>query len=166
MKIIKILIIAVALILISALMLTGCKWGDKTPPDYPDPPVESNAETFVETDAPKLEKKDGGGVAGLTYKTDVYVYISSGTASLYFANPNISVDNVLVKIYADGFRIAETGILEPGTKITTLPLNDVGIRTIKTAGDFEGKFVVEFYDSETNEKSVLNTEIPITVKVR
>ena len=167
----KILLI-IASILLVTLIFTGCSCGGvQTPPDYPEIPVDSNVETYVDTDAElpkldKLEKNDGGGAAGLTYKKEVTVYTSSGTVSLYFVNPNFSVDNVLVKVYADGFRIAETGILVPGTKITTLSLNDVGLRTMKDVGDFEGKFVIEFYNSETNEKSVLNTEIPITVKVR
>ncbi len=163
------IILIIASILFVTLIFTGCSCGGiQTPPDYPEIPVDTNSETYDETDAelPKLEKHDGGGAAGLTYRTEATVYTSSGTVSFYFVNPNFSIDNVLVKIYADGFRIAETGILVPGTKITTLPLNDVGLRTMKNAGDFEGKFVIEFYNSETNEKSVLNTEIPITVKVR
>lgn len=161
------LIITITSILLAALMLTGCKWGKEPPsPDYPEPPVETNAETFDETDAPKLDKAEGGGAVGLTYKTDVQIDLATGTISLMFGNPSRSIDNVSLKLYVGGFKVAESGILQPGTKITTLTLNDTGVRTIKEIGNFEGKFVVDLYDSETNEKSVLNTEIPVTVIIR
>lgn len=167
------LIITITSILLAALMLTGCKWGGKkTPPtpDYPEPPAESNAETYVETgvetEAPKLDRVNGGGAVGLTYTTDVTVNISTGTVSLYFANPSRSVDNISVKLYVDGFKIAESGILEPGTQLSTLSLTDAGVRTMKNIGVYDGKFVVDFYNSESNEKSVLSTEIPITAMVR
>ena len=164
------LMIIIASILLAAIMLTGCKWGKKPPsPDYPEPPADSNAETFVETEAQteaKLDKVDGGGAVGLTYQTDVTVTISTGAVSLYFANPSRSVDNISIKVYADGFKIAESGMLVPGTQLTTLTLNDAGVRTMKNIGVFEGKFVVDFYNSDSNEKSILSTEIPITVRVR
>ena len=167
------LIITITSILLAALMLTGCKWGGKkTPPtpDYPEPPAESNAETYVETEAateaPKLDKVEGGGAVGLTYQTDVTVFLDSGMANLMFANPNRSVDNVAVVLYVDGFRVAESGILVPGTQITTLTLNEVGKRTIKNIGMYDGEFLVEFYNADTNEKAVVNTKIPVRVMVR
>lgn len=164
------LMIIIASILLAAIMLTGCKWGKKPPsPDYPEPPADSNAETFVETEAQteaKLDKVDGGGAVGLTYQTDVTVFMSSGLASIMFANPSRSVDNVSVVLYVDGFRVAESGILAPGTQLTVLDLNDVGERTIKNTGIYDGEFLVEFYNADTNEKAVVNTRIPVRVIVQ
>ncbi len=160
------LIITITSILLAALMLTGCKWGKKPPsPDYPEPPADSNVETFVETEAPKLDKVDGGGAVGLTYQTDVTISIGSGMAGLFFANPSRSVDNLSIILYVNGFKVAESGIIEPGNQITMLTLNDLGKRTITDLGSREGKILVEFYNSETNEKAVVNTEIPVRVIV-
>ena len=126
------IIITITSILLAALMLTGCKWGKEPPsPDYPEPPVDTNAETFVETEEPKLNKTEGGGAVGLTYQTEVTVFISSGIANVMFANPSRSVDNVSVVLYVDGFRVAESGIIPPGNQITTLTLNEVGKRKMK-----------------------------------
>ncbi|MBR2388068.1 MAG: hypothetical protein IKB02_04800 [Clostridia bacterium] len=159
------LIITITSILLAALMLTGCKWGKKPSPDYPEPPEDSNAETFVETDEGKLDKNEGGGAVGLTYQTDVTVSIGSGSVGLFFANPSRSVDNLSIVLYVDGFRVAESGVIQPGNQITTLTLNEVGTRTIKDLGAREGKILVEFYNAETNEKAVVNTEIPVRVIV-
>ena len=190
------LIITITSILLVALLLTGCDWGkDPTPPDYPEPPVDSNAETFVETDAngevvtediggsntpggntpggntPGGSSSDGthtgGGSVGLTYQTDVVISIAQGKAiKMMFANPNRSVDNISIVLYVDGFRVAESGILVPGTQLTTLELNEVGQRVLKNIGVYDGKFLVEFYNGETNEKAVVNTEIPIRAIVQ
>ena len=190
------LTIIITSILLVTLLLTGCDWGkDPTPPDYPEPPVDSNAETFVETDAngevvtediggsntpggntpggntPGGSSSDGthtgGGSVGLTYQTDVVISIAQGKViKMMFANPNRSVDNISIVLYVDGFRVAESGILVPGTQLTTLELNEVGKRVIKDIGIYDGKFLVEFYNGETNEKAVVNTEIPIRAIVQ
>ena len=183
------LIITITSILLVALLLTGCDWGkDPTPPDYPEPPVDSNAETYIETDISGEvvtedtgiggdnqggsqggvnTKPEGGGSVGLTYQTDVVISMAQGKViKMMFANPNRSADNISIVLYVDGFRVAESGILVPGTQLTTLELNEVGKRVIKNIGVYEGKFLVEFYNGETNEKAVVNTEIPIRAIVQ
>ena len=181
------LTIIITSILLVALLLTGCKWGkDPTPPDYPEPPVDSNAETYVETDISGEvvtediggvsqggsqggvnTKPEGGGSVGLTYQTDVVISIAqSKVIKMFFANPGRSYDNVSIVLYVDGFKVAESGILVPGTQLTTLELNEVGERVIKDIGIYDGKFLVEFYNGETNEKAVINTEIPIRAIVQ
>ena len=187
------LIITITSILLVALLLTGCKWGkDPTPPDYPEPPVDSNAETYIETDISGEvvtedtgiggdpqggsqggsqggvnTKPEGGGSVGLTYQTDVVISIAqSKVIKMFFANPGRSYDNVSIVLYVDGFRVAESGLIVPGTQLTTLELNEVGQRVLKNIGVYDGKFLVEFYNGETNEKAVVNTEIPIRAIVQ
>lgn len=60
--------------------------------------------------------------------------------------------------------ILRSGSLTPGTQVTALNLAE-GAAEKLTAGVYEGKFVVSFYDQPTGRWATLNAEIPVTVTV-
>ena len=161
------LILTIISILLAALMLTGCKWGSSDPlnPDYPVPPVDTNAET-MEGDETKLESPEGGGAVGLIYTTTAKLSLSSGTISMLFGNPQRSNQNMTVAISVQDVIIAESGLLEPGNRISVMSLNKKGAEVMVNEGVYNAKFVVEFYDADSGEKAMINTEIPITVTAK
>ena len=60
--------------------------------------------------------------------------------------------------------IVQSGLLKPGNQVTALELLD-GAAGKLSAGGYEGKFAVLYYDPDTGEKAVVNTEIPVTITV-
>ena len=162
------LILTIISILLAALMLTGCKWGspsDPLNPDYPVPPVDTNAETMG-GDETKLEAPEGGGAVGLIYTNTASLSLRSGSIAMMFGNPQRSNQNMTVSISVQDVIIAESGLLEPGNRITTLYLNKKGAEVMVNEGVYNAKFVVEFYDADSGEKAMVNTEIPIKLTAK
>ena len=66
------------------------------------------------------------------------------------------------RLIIDEKAIATSGRLPAGYKLDKLS----NVDTAKlSAGTYEGKFRVLYYDTDTGEKAMINTEIPITITV-
>lgn len=61
--------------------------------------------------------------------------------------------------------IAESGAIDPGYQLKTLPLNEFAKQNLKP-GTYEGFVSLTPYDAKTNEKSVLTTDMPVTIVVK
>lgn len=131
-------------------------------PDYAPRQVESNAQPIESDDTSKLEQASGGGAVSLTYSKEVTLTLSAKEAALMFQNPSKSNQDMKLKIVIDDKTIAESGRLEPGYKVEKL--SNVDTQKL-SAGTYNGKFVVSYYDAESGEKAIVNTEIPITITV-
>lgn len=134
-------------------------------PDYAPVEEEANAEPIGDDDSEKMEAEEGGGAVSLTYSNEVTIDLSDKAASLVFANPGKSVQDMVVQIVIDDTVIVQSGTLKPGNQVTTLDLLD-GAESQLQPGGYDGKFVVFYYDPDTGEKAVVNTEIPITITVQ
>ena len=134
-------------------------------PDYAPVEEESNAEPIEGDSDEKLEAEEGGGAVSLTYSNEVTIDLSDKTASLMFANPGKSLQDMVVQIVIDDTVIVQSGTLKPGNQVTTLNLLDGAANQLQPGG-YDGKFVVFYYDPDTGEKAVVNTEIPITITVQ
>ncbi len=131
-------------------------------PDFAPQHVESHAESIGDNGESKLEQPQGGGAVSLTYSREVTIDISDKKASLLFANPSKSNQDMVLQLVIGETVVIQSGRLEPGNQVTTLDLLD-GVAEKLTAGGYEGKFVVLFYQPDTGEKAMLNTEIPVTI---
>ncbi len=159
------------LLLLLLLLITVCTgiWAlrlrKKAPsPDYASPDVEANAEVIDGDETTKLESPDGGGSVSLTYSRDVSIDLSDKKASLLFANPSRSNQDAAIQLVIGDNVIIRSGTLSPGHQVTTLDLSKDAEKQL-SAGSYEGKFVVSFYDRQSHEKAMINTEIPVTVTV-
>lgn len=133
-------------------------------PDYAPQQIEDNAEAIAdERDGEKLPQQQGGGSVSLTYSRDVEIDLSEGKAKLLFANPSKSNQDMLLQIVIRNTVILQSGLLSPGYQVTTLDLFD---NAKLSCGTYEGKFVVYYYQTETGEKAMLSTEIPLTITVK
>lgn len=170
-----ILLVSVMLLSLLATTFVACGDDEELPPggtvtipgitpDYPAPPLDEGAED-VEDDEGKLEAPEGGGAVGMIYTTEVEIDLSDKKATILFANPNRSTHNVTVQLVVQDVVLAESGLLTPGKRITSLDLKD-GISVPEGVYAQNAKFVVRFYDPETNECSIVNSEIAVTVTVR
>lgn len=131
-------------------------------PDYAPQALESYAEPLGDEGDEKLEQEEGGGAVSLSYATAVSISLTSNTASLYFANPTKSNQDVLIQIVIQDTVILQSGLLVPGNKVQTLDLLS-GIQLEE--GVYEGKFNILYYQQNSGEKAILNTEIPIEITV-
>lgn len=133
-------------------------------PDYAPKDVESNAEPMGDEGDEKMSQPEGGGAVSLTYSKDVSINLSDKTCSLLFGNPTRSNQDMVVQIIIQDEVIVESGRLEPGNQVTKLDLTDEAAAKL-SAGGYEGKISVLYYQQDTGEKAIVNTEIPVTIEV-
>ncbi len=161
------LILLLLLITIAAVALSVWAIWFRTPvlaPDYAPRQVEKNAEPIGDDGDEKLLQPEGGGAVGLTYAKEVGISLSNKSATLLFANPTKSNQDMVLQLVINDVVILQSGRLEPGNRVSVLNLLD-GAEKRLTAGGYNGKFVVLYYDKTSGEKAMINTEIPVTVTV-
>lgn len=136
-------------------------------PDYAPQNKEPNAEKIPEDTGDKMEQPEGGGAVSLIYTTNVTINLSDKKATLLFGNPNKSNQDMVVQIVVRDQVIVQSGRLEPGNRVTVLDLlHDAPQLGAGTYTSENCKFVILYYDKDSGEKAILNTEIPITVTVQ
>ena len=163
-------IVIIILILLLLLMISITVWAlffrDTSPvlaPDYAPQETEENAEIIDDdTDGDKLEQPQGGGAVSLTYSKEATIDLSENIAKILFANPYKSNQDMMIQIVIQDTVIVQSGRLTPGHQVTKLELFD---KVKLSEGVYEGKFVVLYYQKDTGEKAMINTEIPLTIKV-
>ena len=163
------IIVALSAILIISIFITI--WAlflkDSKPalaPDYAPQQSETNAEKIVDEDnEEKLPQQQGGGAVSLTYSKEVEINLSENKAKLLFANPSKSNQDMMLQIVIQDEVILQSGIIAPGYQVKSLNLFD-DVQLFE--GNYEGKFVVYYYQKDTGEKAMLNTEIPLLISVK
>lgn len=168
------LLLLLLLLLITLASVSVTMWllffrGEETvlAPDYAPRETEANQiplETESITDDAKLEAEDGGGAVSLRYSPYVTIDLSDRLCVISFANPGKSAEDMLVQIVVQEEVLAQSGRLTPGHQLTALTLLD-GAEKKLAVGGYDGKYVVYYYDPDTGEKSIVNTEIPISISV-
>lgn len=133
-------------------------------PDYAPQQIEENAEPIGDDNDEKLSQPEGGGAVSLTYSKEVSISLADKTASLVFANPTKSNQDIVIQLMINDTVILQSGRLTPGNRVAALNLLD-GAEKRLAAGGYNGKFVVLYYDRTSGEKAMVNTEIPVTVTV-
>lgn len=158
------LIITVIAICVTVWALFFRDSGPALAPDYAPQEEEQNAETIPNDTGEKMENPEGGGSVSLTYSREVSIDLSDETATLLFANPGKSNQDMVLQIVIQDTVIVQSGTLKPGNQVTALELLDGAAKKL-SAGTYEGNFNVLYYNPETGEKAIVNTEIPITITV-
>lgn len=133
-------------------------------PDYAPQEIEQNAEDMGDSGKDKLDAPAGGGSVNLTFQDKVTIDLSDNIATLYYGNPYESTQDVLLQIVIQDTLIAQSGRLVPGTQVKTLDLEKGAIETLQPGG-YNGKLVISFYNPDTGEKAMVNTEAPVEITV-
>lgn len=158
------LIITVIAICVTVWALFFRDSGPALAPDYAPQEEEQNAETIPDDTGEKMENLEGGGSVSLTYSREVTIDLSDERAVLLFANPGKSNQDMVLQIVIQDTVIVQSGTLKPGKQVTTLSLLEGAAKKL-SAGTYEGNFNVLYYNPDTGEKAIVNTEIPITITV-
>lgn len=138
--------------------------GPALAPDYAPQEEEQNAETIKGDAGEKMDNPEDGGSVSLTYSRDVTIDLENKSATLLFANPGKSNQDIVLQIVIQDTVIVQSGVLKPGNQVTTLDLFDDAAKKL-SKGIYDGNFNVLYYDPITGEKAIVNTEIPITITV-
>lgn len=150
-------IVVIVLLVKNSQMLT---------PDYAPGEIDTNA--IKEKDnSKKMDASDGGGAVSLSYSNVVSVDLNSKKAKLYFKNPSKSRENVVLEIVVKQGKkevvIAKSGIIPTGYAIYEMNLSK---NSRLSKGGYDGIFRITYYNEETSEKQIVNTEIDITIDVK
>lgn len=162
---------AIALAAIALLAVGVAVWAvffrDTRPVLAPDqaPAQEPSAESIPGDSGEKLESPQGGGSVSLTYSRDVTIDLSDETVSLYFANPGRSNQDMVLQVVIRDNVVVQSGTLSPGNQVQSLPLLP-DTADMLSPGSYEGSFAVLYYDPDTGEKAMVDTEIPLTITVQ
>ena len=166
-------VLLVLLIVVILLLLRSCQGQSPAgpskvlEPDYPQMTEDPNADTIPDDDSEKPVVSNGGGSVTISFMDNVTYSLSTGELSLYYQNPNASTHNVVVQVILengeDESLLAQSGILTPGHQVTALQA-DAGAPQLSVGG-YNGKLKLLFYDPETGERAIVDTDIPCTVSV-
>ena len=165
----KLLILLLLFITVAAVCVTVWALFFREPevllaPDYAPKETEAHAQTIPNDNSEKMESEEGGGSVSLTYSNQVAIDLSDGVASLLFANPNKSNQDMVLQIVIQDEVIVQSGTIRPGHQVTALNLLD-GAAAKLSPGGYDGNFAVLYYNPESGEKAIVNTEIPIHIAV-
>ena len=163
----KILLILLILLLLLLLFLGAWMLWFRAPELAPDylPPEEDPYATDIEGDnEDKLDRPQGGGAIGMTYRPSVQIDLSRKKAELLYQNPGRSNSDVLVQIVIQDVVIAQSGRIAPGKQIVTMDLLP-GTASLLEVGGYDARLAVFFYDPVTAERSLLRTEGKIDLTV-
>ena len=167
-------VLLVLIIIIILLLLKSCGTGEAPSgpgilePDYPNMSMDPGAEPIEsepEGEAPTVSQ--GGGSVTISFKDQVTYSLSTGKISMFYQNPKISTHNVVVQMILvhgeDEYLLGQSGVLTPGYQVTSMTV-DSGAPQL-SAGGYDGKIRLRFYDPETGERAIVDTDIPCTITV-
>ncbi|MBQ2830398.1 MAG: hypothetical protein IJF15_05180 [Oscillospiraceae bacterium] len=159
----------IGLILLLLFLIFLCIWmlRFRTPtlaPDYAPPKEDSNAVEIEGDNGEKLDKPEGGGAIGMTYRRTATVDLSEKEVDIMYQNPNRSNSDVMVQIVIRDVVIAQSGRVPPGKQIHVIDLLP-GVASMLEEGGYDAEMAVFFYDPVTAERSLLQArgEISLTV---
>ena len=134
------------------------------PPDYPPQNTDENQEPIPDDDGGEIETPAGGGAVNVTYAENITVDLSEKKASLYYANPSRSNQNVAIAIVIGETAVVKSELITPGNMVTSLPLV-AGAENKLAAGGYDAEIIVYCYHPETGEKAMIDTKGVVVVTV-
>ena len=164
----SILVFPLVLITVCAVCVTVWALFFRTPdailvPDHA-PAAEGNAQPIPGDTGESTAAKPGSGNVSLTYSNQVDIDTADRKAKLLFANPSRSNQDVVLQLVIQDRIILQSGRIVPGKQVMELELSAEAAKMLMPGG-YEGFFQVHFYDPDSGEKSIVTTEIPVSVSV-
>lgn len=129
----------------------------------PDEPVidDPNIGIIIDDNTEPTDNNTGKGSVSLTYSLEATLDKSTNDIGVYFLNPRKSNHSISLDLYLiDGNEkslMASSGIIDPGYGINNMDF-DTSHYDIDT-GEYEGEYIVKFYDMDTHEKAILESSI-------
>ena len=114
----------------------------------------------------ELDQTSGNseGTVGLIYSNQIVIDLSEETAIILFANPTKSNQEATLQAVIQDMVIFQSGRIPPGYQVTRQALFPEAADKLSN-GKQEGKFIVSYYEPESSNNAVVNTEIPVSVVI-
>jgi len=134
-------------------------------PDFAPGLIDTNA-IKDEDKGSKMNVSGGGGAVSLSYSNVVAVDNEKKEIKIYFKNPSKSRESIVLQVIIkqkdEEFVIAKSNLLPPGYVLYNMKLDtDEKI----PVGGYKGIFRIIYYNEETGEKQIVNTEIDVSIEV-
>ncbi|MBQ2449823.1 MAG: hypothetical protein II270_07275, partial [Peptococcaceae bacterium] len=113
-------------------------------PDYLPVDKELHAEAIPGDSNDKLFAPEGGGSVSISCSDKVSINLNDRQASLMFANPGKSNQDMVVQLVIQDKVIIQSGALSPGYQVKKLNLLP-GVEKKLIPGGYNGKFVIFYY---------------------
>ena len=164
-----------------ALLLCLCfiGLGDKEPPQEYFPPVIIDPNAVPTPDDIQPDDTVGEKNATFIMNSEMEVKTNNYAGKIGLKCPSWSNRGFVATVRVTGsdlrkngvsaseeyYVVYKSGLIKPGYGISVIVLDSLPNGTKLPAGDYTFSVMFEFYDMETNEKSVLNSTCPIEVKI-
>ena len=168
----KAVIILLGVLLGVALLALGSivgvmLFGDEQPipmtPNESYEQLDPGIEPFPEQpDQPVQQLPVGSRVASFVCEEQLRADLAGQVAELMFANPRRSEQNMVIEVTVREVTVARSGRIEPGYRITSLPL--LADHTL-TQGIYAAQIKIYLYDPTGGEQT-MQTSVPVTLTVR
>lgn len=130
------------------------------------PPVDSSQVRDENDHEEQIRPVEEGSYVSMEYKLKATLTLSTGDISIYFKNPGRANNNVSVALYVvsgeEEYKIAESGVIEPGFKLNHLTYEPNNV--VLSEGVYTCKYLVSYYNPKTGERAPVDSEI-INVKL-
>ena len=166
---VKFIISALCLVAAGAIAVTvWAIWFREAPvlnPDYAAKETEKEAEKIEGSNPDGGEESElNGGKISVLYSTEITLDLSEGKAALLIGNLAKSKHNIVAEVVIQDNVIIQSGAIMPGYRVTNLEMLE-GAEKILREGIYKGVIRLHLYDTQTNEKEMLSSEIEAEIRV-
>jgi|GEM_PF-1622089 len=131
------------------------------------PKKDENAENTVSGPFPGNTSGEGGSVT-LEYTDQVVISKSTGIVNMHFKNPITSNQDMVIQIAIQGkngeYIIMQSDRICPGYILRTTKAEEK-ILNVTPIGKYDGFYYIYYYNMNTGNRAVINTQIPIEITV-
>ena len=151
--------------LLAMIVLLLClMFQHKTPVINPLPSTDPNLETIGDPTDPSggTGNEDNlGGSVSMIYSLKAKLDLASGNINILFQNPKNSTHHVVLEMYLlngdDRVLIASSGRIPGGSALSQMQM--LADSAVLTAGTYDALYKVVYYDPNTGERALVETEI-------
>lgn len=171
-NLIRILAVILLVLIIIILSLRSCST-DEGPavvlePDYATIEVEENAVPLAPAEGEeKPEVVQGGGSVTISFQDGVTYNTATKEITLFYQNPWSSTHDVVVQVILvngeNEYLLGQSGLLKAGYEVNRISGETLSVQL--NPGGYTGKLKLLFYDPETGERAIVDTDIPTTITV-
>lgn len=127
----------------------------------PLPPKDSSVVPIESDQTSKSDHEVGGGSMTLSYSFEAKLSLSTGKIAVVFQNPFASSHygqlELVVVSGGQEVMIAQSGSIPPGTGLYEMTFNPNS--AVLSPGSYEALYRIGFFDPETGERAVVQTEL-------
>lgn len=158
------ILVSITLISASISVYLLLFYKNQTPimPDYM--PVEQDEYVIPLPSEPieerKMDVSPGGGGAIILCDTAITAHLDSGKVDMFYQNPAASASAVVLQLWIGDTLIAQSGSIYPGYQLEDMYLLD---KSLLQVGGYYGIVKVAFYDPESGEKALIDTDIEVSI---